>query len=62
MLSRLIQAHELILIQAHDASGRIAKLGDDGSSDLLVSDVIRTGELQTWFLVEHLVDVPLVRT
>jgi starvation-inducible DNA-binding protein len=62
MLSRLIQAHELILIQAHDAAGRIAKLGDDGSSDMLVSDVIRSGELQAWFLVEHLVDVPLVRT
>jgi starvation-inducible DNA-binding protein len=23
--------------------------------------VIRTGELQSWFLAEHLVDTPLVR-
>jgi starvation-inducible DNA-binding protein len=23
--------------------------------------VIRTGEVQTWFLAEHLVDTPLVR-
>ena len=35
--------------------------GDDGTNDLLVSDVIRTNELQVWFLAEHLVDVPLVR-
>jgi starvation-inducible DNA-binding protein len=26
-----------------------------------VSEVIRTGELQAWFLAEHLVDTPLVR-
>jgi starvation-inducible DNA-binding protein len=35
--------------------------GDDGTNDLIVSDVIRTNELQVWFLSEHLVDVPLVR-
>lgn len=62
MLSRLLQAHELILIQAHDAAERVAKVGDDGSNDLLVSDIIRTGEQQAWFLAEHLVDTPLVHT
>jgi starvation-inducible DNA-binding protein len=36
-------------------------MGDDGTNDLLVSDVIRAGELETWFLAEHLVDTPLVR-
>jgi starvation-inducible DNA-binding protein len=61
MLSRLLEAHELILIDAHDAATRVAALGDDGTNDLLVSDVIRTGELQSWFLAEHLVDTPLVR-
>ena len=61
MLSRLLEAHELILGGAHDAAARVAELGDDGSNDLLVSDVIRTGELQAWFLAEHLVDTPLVR-
>ena len=61
MLSRLLEAHELILGDAHDAAARVAELGDDGSNDLLVSDVIRTGELQAWFLAEHLVDTPLVR-
>jgi starvation-inducible DNA-binding protein len=38
-----------------------AETGDDGTNDLLVSDVIRTNELQVWFVAEHLVDVPVVR-
>jgi starvation-inducible DNA-binding protein len=37
------------------------QMGDDGTNDLLVSNVIRTGELEAWFLAEHLVDTPLVR-
>jgi starvation-inducible DNA-binding protein len=61
MLSRLLEAHELILIDAHDAAKRTAELGDDGTNDLIVSEVIRTNELQAWFLSEHLVDTPLVR-
>jgi starvation-inducible DNA-binding protein len=61
MLSRLLEAHELILTDAHDAAARVAELADDGSNDLIVSQVIRTGELQSWFLAEHLVDTPLVR-
>ncbi|MGW0120815.1 Dps family protein [Streptomyces sp. NPDC003327] len=61
MLSRLLDAHERILIDARDAAARIAAEGDEGSTDLLVSEVIRTGEAQVWFLAEHLVDTPLVR-
>jgi starvation-inducible DNA-binding protein len=62
MLSRLLEAHEIILTDAHDAATRLAEAGDDGSNDLLVSNVIRTNELQTWFIAEHLVDTPTVRT
>ncbi|GAA2779290.1 DNA starvation/stationary phase protection protein [Streptomyces rameus] len=62
MLSRLLEAHETILADAHDAAARTAELGDDGTNDVLVSQVIRTGELQAWFLAEHLVDTPLVRS
>ncbi|MDI3097169.1 MULTISPECIES: Dps family protein [Streptomyces] len=62
MLSRLLEAHETILVDAHDAAARAAGNGDDGTNDLLVSQVIRTGERQAWFLAEHLVDTPLVRT
>jgi starvation-inducible DNA-binding protein len=61
MLSRLLEAHELILIEGHDAAARVGERGDDGTNDLIVSEVIRTGELQAWFLAEHLVDTPLVR-
>ncbi len=62
MLSRLLEAHEIIIIDAHDAAKRTAGSGDDGTNDLIVSNVIRTNELQAWFLVEHLVDTPLVRS
>ena len=58
MLSRLLEAHETILIDAHDAAAKAAEQGDDGTNDLLVSNVIRTGELQVWFIAEHLVEVP----
>src|SRR5215468_6235395 len=61
MLSRLLAAHEPILTDAHDAAARVAELGDDGTNDLIVSDVVRTNEMEAWFLVEHLVDTPLVR-
>ncbi|WP_033825665.1 Dps family protein [Kitasatospora sp. MBT63] len=58
MLSRLLDAHETILTEARDAAGRTAQLGDDGTQDLLVSQVVRTGETQVWFLAEHLVAAP----
>ncbi|MFB7788589.1 Dps family protein [Streptomyces vinaceus] len=61
MLSRLLDAHERILVDARDAAARIGAEGDEGSNDLLVSEVVRTGEAQVWFLAEHLVDTPLVR-
>jgi starvation-inducible DNA-binding protein len=62
MLSRLLEGHEMILVAAHDAAARTSELGDDGTNDLLGSQVIRTGERQAWFLSEHLVDTPLVRS
>jgi len=60
-ISRLLEAHELILKEAHTMAKQATDAGDDGTNDLLVSDVIRTNELQVWFLAEHLVDVPVVR-
>jgi starvation-inducible DNA-binding protein len=61
MLSRLLEAHEIILGEAHEIAALAQERGDDGTNDLLVSEVIRTGEMQAWFLAEHLVDTPLVR-
>jgi starvation-inducible DNA-binding protein len=40
---------------------KAAEAGDDGTNDLLVSDVIRTNEMRVWFLSQHLLDMPLVR-
>jgi starvation-inducible DNA-binding protein len=59
-ISRLLEAHQLILKHAHEAAKAADEAGDDGTNDLLVSNVIRTNELQVWFLAEHLVDVPVV--
>lgn len=60
-LSRLLEAHEIILKEARAMARQADESGDDGTNDLLVSEIIRTNELQVWFLAEHLVDVPLVR-
>ena len=58
-LSRLLEAHEHILIGARTAARRASELGDDGTGDLLISEVVRMNELQVWFLSEHLVDTPV---
>src|SRR5207247_5987458 len=60
-ISRLLHAHEIILKEAHAMARRAADAGDDGTNDLLVSDVIRRNELQVWFIAEHVVDVPTAR-
>ena len=59
-ISRLLHAHEIILKEARAIARRAAAEGDDGTNDLLVSNVIRTNELQVWFVAEHIVDMPLV--
>ncbi|HXN25044.1 MAG TPA: DNA starvation/stationary phase protection protein [Candidatus Dormibacteraeota bacterium] len=60
-ISRLLEAHEIVLQEARTMARQSDEDGDDGTNDLLVSQVIRTNELQVWFLAEHVVDVPLVR-
>ena len=60
-LSRLLEAHQIIIRQARVLARRASTLGDDGTNDLVVSEVLRTNELQGWFLSEHLVNVPLVK-
>ena len=59
-LSRLLHAHEIVLEEARAMAQEAAQAGDDGTNDLLVSNVIRTNEMQVWFVSEHLVDAPLV--
>jgi starvation-inducible DNA-binding protein len=62
MLSRLLEAHELIISELREAIDKTAANQDSGTNDLLVSQVLRTNELQVWFLAEHLVDTPLVQS
>jgi starvation-inducible DNA-binding protein len=59
-LSRLLDAHELIITYCRELAELATKLGDPGTNDLVVSDVLRPSELQAWFLSEHLVNAPLV--
>jgi len=59
-ISRLLHAHEIVLEEARTMARQAAQEGDDGTNDLLVSSVIRTNEMQVWFVAEHLVDAPLV--
>jgi starvation-inducible DNA-binding protein len=60
-ISRLLDAHQIIIGDCRDLAKRASQLEDEGTNDLVVSDVLRANELQVWFISEHLVDVPLVR-
>ncbi len=58
-LSRLLHAHEIVLEETRAMARIAAERGDQGTNDLLVSEVIRTNEQQVWFVAEHVVDAPL---
>jgi starvation-inducible DNA-binding protein len=59
-LSRLLDAHQIIIRHCRTLARRASELGDDGTNDLIVSDILRTNEMQVWFVSEHLVNIPLV--
>jgi starvation-inducible DNA-binding protein len=58
MLSRLLEAHEIIIAKVRNGIDATQRNGDIGTNDLLTSDVLRRNELQVWFIAEHLVDQP----
>lgn len=60
-ISRLVDAHQIIISEVRKMSKLASKLGDEGTNDLLVSQVLRTNELQVWFVSEHLVPASLTR-
>lgn len=60
-LARLLEAHEIILRQAHEGAEAADEAGDDGTNDMLVSNIIRTNEPQVWFIAEHLAETDLLR-
>jgi starvation-inducible DNA-binding protein len=59
-ISRLLKGHEQILTYSREGAGQASDAGDEGTNDLLVSEVVRTNELQVWFLAEHLAGTPLL--
>jgi len=59
-ISRLVDAHQVIISDCRNLAKRASTIGDDGTNDLVISDVLRTNELQVWFISEHLANVPLV--
>jgi starvation-inducible DNA-binding protein len=58
-ISRLLHAHEIILKEARAMARQAQDRDDDGTNDLIVSDIIRTNEMQVWFVAEHVVNVPV---
>lgn len=60
-ISRLLHAHEIVLEEARTMARLASDRDDQGTNDLLVGDVIRTNELQVWFVAEHAVDTAVVR-
>lgn len=59
-ISRLLEAHEVVIKESRELADKASELGDEGTNDVLISDVVRTNELQVWFVSSHLVDEPLV--
>lgn len=59
-LSRLLDAHQIIIRDCRELAKLASTLEDEGTNDVVVSDVLRTNELQVWFISEHLVTMPLV--
>src|SRR5271169_1341127 len=59
-ISRLLEAHKLIIKSCLEISDAASKAGDQGTNDLVVSDILRPNELQSWFLSQHLVEMPLI--
>jgi starvation-inducible DNA-binding protein len=59
-ISRLLEAHKIIIQSCLDISEAADKAGDQGTNDLVVSDVLRPNELQSWFIGQHLVEMPLI--
>jgi len=53
-LRRLLEAHETVLEEGRPLAREAAEAGDDGTNDLIVSELIRTNELQSWFIGQHL--------
>ena len=61
-ISRLLAAHEMVILQVRRGAKKLSALGDEGTNDLLVGHVLRTNEMQVWILSEHRMSAPLTLT
>jgi starvation-inducible DNA-binding protein len=59
-ISRLLAAHKQIMQTCHEIAEAADKAGDDGTNDMVISDILRPNELQSWFIGQHLVEMPLI--
>ena len=59
-ISRLLEAHKLIIESCLEISEAADKAGDQGTNDLVISEILRPNELQSWFIGQHLVEMPLI--
>jgi len=59
-ISRLLEAHKQIMQECHEIAEAADEAGDDGTNDMVVSDILRGNELQSWFIGQHLVEMPFI--
>jgi starvation-inducible DNA-binding protein len=59
-ISRLLAAHKHIMQSCHDIAEAADDAGDDGTNDMVISEILRANELQSWFIGQHLVNKPLI--
>jgi starvation-inducible DNA-binding protein len=57
-IRRLLDAHEILIRAVRETASFAAELGDDGTNDLLISELLRKNETQVRFLSEHLRNNP----
>jgi starvation-inducible DNA-binding protein len=60
MIARTLRGHESVMGRVREAIEATEESKDWGTNDLLMGDVLRTNEMQVWFLSAHLVEMPLV--
>jgi starvation-inducible DNA-binding protein len=60
LISRLLEGHKIIMEKCKEIADAADDAGDDGTNDLAVSDILRPNEVQSWFIGQHLVEMPLI--
>src|SRR3984885_13791740 len=59
-ISRLLEAHKIIIQSCLDIAEKASDAGDQGTNDLGVREILRPNKLQSWFIGQHLFDIPLI--